>query len=69
MDTTPIVINSFPSAKEQLVAGGIAIVVTVAGAAAIFGTLALVGFVSEKINKKNSKKDTSTPEEVVTPAE
>ena len=68
MDTPPVIINAYPSAKEQLIAGAIAIGLTAATAVVIFGGAALAGKIAEKINEKKNKKVDPVPETVVDPA-
>jgi len=60
MDTTTeptnLVINTYPTPKEQLIAGGIALALTAGSAIVIFGGLALVGKVSETVQARRAAR-------------
>jgi len=59
MDTnepTNLIINTYPTPKEQLIAGGIALALTAGSAIVIFGGMALVGTVSDAIQKRRNAR-------------
>ena len=56
-----LVINNYPSAKEQLVSYGLGIAFTAVSAVVVFGSLAIIGVVMEKSEARRAK--TSKKEE------
>jgi len=55
-EPTTLVINTYPTPKEQLIAGGIALAITAGTAIALFGGLALVGIVGDQVEKRRKAK-------------
>lgn len=64
MDTNEptIVINNFPSVKEQAIQAGIGIGFAAASSLVLFGTLWVAGTVAEKIQARKAKKTLATSE-------
>lgn len=63
-EPTTLVINTYPTPKEQLIAGGIALAITAGTAVALFGGLALVGVVSDKVTKLKEARNARAAAEI-----